>query len=300
LTSLTGSGGQPEGLPHSIGMAPTEDGERDAVERALREDSPSGDITTSSVVPETARCRAELRAKAEGVLAGTGAAQTAFEVVAAKDRLGAVEVSWKVRDGDAVRAGDILAVIEGPARSVLRAERVAINFLGHLSGVATLTRRFVEAARPAEVLCTRKTTPGLRKLEREAVAAGGGSLHRASLSDAVLIKDNHLRVAGGVREAVRAARRGGVPVEVEVETLDELEEALAAGADRLLLDNPSPELVGKAVVRVGDPRRLEVSGGITLDSVPLLVRAGARVISVGRITHSAPSLDLSLEVTDVH
>src|SRR6266511_3750203 len=291
---------RPEGLPHSIGMAPTEDGTRDAVERALREDSPSGDVTTSSVVPETARCRAELRAKAEGVLAGTGTAQAAFEIVAAEDRLGAVEVSWKVRDGDAVRSGDTLAVVEGPARSVLRAERVAINFLGHLSGVATLTRRFVEAARPAEVLCTRKTTPGLRSLEREAVAAGGGSLHRASLSDAVLIKDNHLRVAGSVREAVRAARHGGVPVEVEVETLDELEEALAAGADRILLDNPSPELVGEAVTRVGDPRRLEVSGGITLDSVPLLVRAGARVISVGRITHSASSLDLSLEVTDVH
>ena len=293
-------GGQRGRLPHSIGMASTENGVRDAVERALREDSPTGDLTTSSVVPEIARCRAELRAKGEGVLAGTEAAQAAFAVVAAQDRLGAVEVWWKVRDGEAVRAGDILAIVEGPARSVLRAERVAINFLGHLSGVATLTRRFVEAARPAEVLCTRKTTPGLRTLEREAVVAGGGSLHRASLSDAVLIKDNHLRVTGGVRKAVRAARRAGVPVEVEVETLDELQEALAAGADRILLDNPSPELVRQAVARVSDPRRLEVSGGITLDSVPLLVQAGARVISVGRITHSAPSLDLSLEVTDVH
>ena len=183
---------------------------------------------------------------------------------------------------------------------MLRAERVAINFLAHLSGVATLTRKFVEAARPAEVLCTRKTTPGLRSLERGAVAAGGGSLHRASLSDAVLIKDNHIRVAGGVVEAVRQAKAGGLPVEVEVDTLDQLDEALGAGADRILLDNPTPDLVRAAVERVGDARRLEVSGGITLDSVPLLVQAGARVISVGRITHSAPSLDLSLEVIDVH
>ena len=165
--------------------------------------------------------------------------------------------------------------------------------------MATLTRKFVDAAAPAEVLNTRKTTPGLRPLERQAVAAGGGSLHRSSLSDAVLIKDNHLRVAGGVTRAVSAAKAGGVPVEVEVETLEQLDEALAAGADRVLLDNPTPELVREAIARVGDARRLEVSGGITLDSVPLLVQAGARVISVGRITHSAPSLDLSLEVTDV-
>ena len=281
-------------------MAATENGVRDAVERALREDSPSGDLTTSSVVPEIARCRAELRAKGEGVLAGTEAAQAAFALVAEQDGLGSVEVAWKIHDGERIRGGEVVAVVEGPARSVLRAERVAVNFLGHLSGVATLTRKFVDAAAPAEVLNTRKTTPGLRPLERQAVAAGGGSLHRSSLSDAVLIKDNHLRVAGGVTRAVSAAKAGGVPVEVEVETLEQLDEALAAGADRVLLDNPTPELVREAIARVGDARRLEVSGGITLDSVPLLVQAGARVISVGRITHSAPSLDLSLEVTDVH
>jgi nicotinate-nucleotide pyrophosphorylase (carboxylating) len=192
-----------------------------------------------------------------------------------------------------------VATVRGPARSVLRAERVAINFLSHLSGVATLTRAFVEAARPARILCTRKTTPGLRALEREAVLAGGGTLHRASLSDAVLIKDNHLRISGGVTEAVRRAKAGGVAVEVEVETLRELDQALAAGADRILLDNPTPDLVRESVGRVGDAQRLEISGGVTLDSVSSLVEAGARVISVGRITHSAPSLDLSLEVTDV-
>jgi nicotinate-nucleotide pyrophosphorylase (carboxylating) len=269
------------------------------VEMALAEDAPSGDVTTVLTIPEGAWCRAELRAKAEGVVAGRGAAQMAFGIVTDQDGLGPVEVDWKVRDGSPVRAEDVIASVRGPARSVLRAERVAINFLSHLSGVATLTRNFVEAARPAEVLCTRKTTPGLRSLERGAVAAGGGSLHRASLSEAVLIKDNHIRVAGGVGEAVTQAKAGGLPVEVEVETLDQLDQALAAGADRILLDNPTPDLVRAAVARVGDPRRLEVSGGITLDSVPLLVQAGARVISVGRITHSAPSLDLSLEVIDV-
>ncbi|HXF57072.1 MAG TPA: carboxylating nicotinate-nucleotide diphosphorylase [Actinomycetota bacterium] len=272
---------------------------RALVERALAEDAPAGDLTTDLVVGERTRCRAELQAKADGVLAGTAVAQAAFEVAAEQDGLGPVSVAWRAADGAAVRQGDVVAVVEGPARTVLRAERVAINFLAHLSGVATLTRAFAEAARPARVLCTRKTTPGLRELEREAVAAGGGELHRASLSEAVLVKDNHLRVAGGLAEAVRRARASGHPVEVEAETREEVEEALAAGADRILLDNPTPDLVRWAVERVGDPERLEVSGGVTLDSLPLLVEAGARVISVGRITHSAPSLDLSLEVTDV-
>jgi nicotinate-nucleotide pyrophosphorylase (carboxylating) len=271
---------------------------RSLVEGALAEDAPDGDLTTQLTVPEGAGCRAELRARARGVLAGTAAAQATFEVVSEQDRSGAIAVEWKFGDGDEVGPGDVLAVITGPARSILRAERVAVNLLSHLSGVATLTRRFVQAAKPAKVLNTRKTTPGLRALERQAVAAGGGSLHRASLSDAVLIKDNHLRIAGGVGTAVHGAKQGGVPVEVEVETLEELGEALAAGADRILLDNPTPALVRAAIGMVGDPQRVEISGGVTLDSVQSLVAAGARVISVGRITHSAPSLDLSLEVTD--
>jgi nicotinate-nucleotide pyrophosphorylase (carboxylating) len=268
------------------------------VRRALEEDAPRGDVTGELVIAQDARCRAEIRAKAAGVLAGIGAATAAFSL-AAEAKSGEVESEWKLRDGDECRVDDVIAVIRGSARAVLRAERVAINLLAHLSGVATLTRIFVRAAEPAEVLCTRKTTPGMRALEREAVLAGGGSLHRASLSDAVLIKDNHLQLAGGVGEAVGRAKRAGVEVEVEVETLDQLEEALAAGAERILLDNPTPDLVRRAVERVGDPLQLEVSGGITIDDVPLLVSAGARVISVGRITHSAPSLDLSLEVTDV-
>src|SRR5712692_7658785 len=273
-------------------------GVRALVERALAEDAPDGDLTATLTVPEEARCRAELRVRAAGVLSGTSAAQAAFDIVAERDGYGAIAVAWSALDGDPVAPGDVVAVVAGPARTILRAERVAINLLGHLSGVATLTRAFVHAAAPAKILCTRKTTPGLRALEREAVVAGGGSLHRASLSDAVLIKDNHLRVTGGVVEAVRRAKAGGVPIEVEVESLEELNEALGAGADRILLDNPTPDLVRRATARVGDAERLEISGGVTLDSVPSLVAAGARVISVGRITHSAPSLDLSLEVTD--
>jgi nicotinate-nucleotide pyrophosphorylase (carboxylating) len=262
---------------------------RSVVRRALDEDAPA---------PERERCRAELRAKETGVLAGTDAAQAAFDLCAEQDGLGRVEVAWRAHDGDRVQPGDVVAVVVGPARTVLRAERIAINFLSHLSGVATLTRAFVDAAGPGvQILNTRKTLPGLRALEREAVIAGGGTLHRASLSDAVLIKDNHLRLAGGVGPAVGAAKAGGAPVEVEVETLAQLDEALAAGADRILLDNPTPDLVRDAIERVRDPGRLEISGGVTLETLQSLVTAGARVISVGRITHSAPSLDLSLEVT---
>lgn len=272
---------------------------RSLVEAALQEDAPEGDLTARLTVSEGATCRAELRAKADGILAGVPVASAVFEVVSEQDGLGSISAEWRRGDGEELAAGDVVAVLRGPARSILRAERVAINFLAHLSGVATLTGAFVEAAAPARILCTRKTTPGLRSLERDAVLAGGGVLHRASLSDAVLIKDNHLSLAGGVAKAVAAARAGDVPVEVEVESLAQLEEALAAGADRILLDNPTPELVERAVEAVGDPERLEISGGVTLDSVPLLAAAGARVISVGRITHSAPSLDLSLEVVDV-
>ena len=275
------------------------DGTRGLIERALSEDAPTGDLTGELTIRRDDRCTAELRAKSDGVLAGARVADLVFAVAADADGMGAVGVRWTVGDGDAVRSGDVLAVIEGPARTILRAERVAINFLGHLSGVATLTRAFVEAAKPARILCTRKTIPGLRALQRDAVVAGGGSLHRASLSDAVLVKDNHLTVAGGVQRAIAGTRNGGVPIEVEVETLDDLDEALANGADMILLDNPTPELVRDAVARVGDPERLEVSGGVSLETVQSLVEAGARVISVGRITHSAPSLDLSLEVTDV-
>lgn len=265
---------------------------------ALAEDAPAGDLTTSLTVSPSVSCTAELIAKQAGVVAGTEAASSVFEVAAAQDGTSVV-IDIKAHDGTVVEPGDRIAVIRGAAVTILRAERPALNLLGHLSGVATSTRRFVEAGAPAEVLCTRKTTPGLRTLERAAVLAGGGTLHRASLSDAVLIKDNHVRIAGGVAEAVRRAHGAEVPVEVEVETLEQLDEALAAGAQRILLDNASADLVRSAIDRVGADR-LEVSGGVTLDTIASFSRAGARSISVGSITHSAPALDLSLEVLDVH
>ncbi len=262
---------------------------------ALAEDAPDGDITSRATIPAGTSCEAEVVVKQDGVLAGLEAAIAVFEVAAAEDAT-TVEIDRKAGDGDRVRVGDRAALIRGDARTVLRAERPALNLLGHLSGIATLTRAYVDEATPAAILCTRKTLPGLRAVEREAVAAGGGTLHRASLSDAILIKDTHVRIAGSVTEAVRRARADGRPIEVEVETLEQLDEALAADAERILLDNPTPERVRQAIAMVGDPERLEISGGVDLDNVRAFVDAGARVLSVGRLTHSAPALDISLEV----
>ena len=232
------------------------------------------------------------------MLAGAAAAAAVFAGAAEQDGTD-LALDWKATDGAMLRPGDRIALVHGDARTVLRAERPALNLLGHLSGIATLTRAYVDAAAPAEVLCTRKTLPGLRAVERAAVAAGGGALHRASLSDAVLIKDTHVRIAGGVAQAVHRARASGLPVEVEVETLEQLDEAIAAGAERILLDNFLPDRVADAVGRVDDPRRLEVSGGVTLETAGAYVAAGARVLSVGRLTHSAPAIDLSLEVIGI-
>jgi nicotinate-nucleotide pyrophosphorylase (carboxylating) len=266
---------------------------------ALAEDAPTGDLTSRLTIPAGTLCTAELVVKQDGVLAGVEAAAAVFTAAADQDRA-SLTIDWKLADGDLVASGDRVALLDGAAATVLRAERPALNLLGHLSGIATLTRAYVEAATPAQILCTRKTLPGLRAVERSAVAAGGGTLHRASLSAAILIKDTHVRIAGGVTEAVRRAKSGGVPVEVEVETLEQLDEAIAEGADRILLDNPTPARVRDAIARVGDPMRLEVSGGVRLENLRDFVDAGARVLSVGRLTHSAPSLDLSLEVIDLH
>lgn len=266
---------------------------------ALAEDAPDGDLTSQLTVPAGTVCAAELVAKQHGVLAGVEAAAAVFAAAAEADDV-TLSIDWKFADGAIVEPGDRVALLDGPAATILRAERPALNVLGHLSGIATLTRTYVEAAEPAQVLCTRKTLPGLRAVERAAVAAGGGTLHRASLSDAILIKDTHVRIAGGVTEAVRRAKSAGVPVEVEVETLDQLDEAIAEGAERILLDNPTPQRVRDAIARVADPMQLEISGGVNLDNVRSFVDAGARVISIGRLTHSAPSLDLSLEVIGIH
>jgi len=265
----------------------------ETIRRALAEDVGAGDVTTESIVPAGTEVEARVVAKADGVLAGLEVARRVF------GQLGPLSIDEVTRDGGRVTPGTTLATLRGDARIVLTGERVALNFLTHLSGIATLTRAYVDACAGTEsvILCTRKTLPGLRALERYAVEVGGGVLHRAGLFDAVLIKDNHGAIAGGVGEAIRRSRAATrLPVEVEVETLEQLGEALDAGADRILLDNPDADLVKRAVDLVDERVPLEVSGGMTVERVRETAALGRLLISVGRITHSAPALDISLDV----
>lgn len=267
---------------------------RELIQRALDEDLGAGDLTSFAVVPEGSRADGVVIAKAGGVVAGLDVAAAVF---AAVDR--ALAVESRATDGDAVAAGDELLAVAGDARAILAAERVALNLLGRLSGVATLTARYVAAVEGTEtrILDTRKTTPGMRALEKAAVVAGGGISHRFGLYDAILVKENHVRVAGGVEEAARRALAGapdGVTVEIEVESLEELDEALAAGVGRVLLDNMGPDALRAAVERTAGRAELEASGGITLESVRAVAEAGVDFISVGALTHSAPALDVSL------
>jgi nicotinate-nucleotide pyrophosphorylase (carboxylating) len=269
----------------------------ETVRQALLEDlGRAGDVTSAAVIPEDAGMRAVVRARAPGVVAGMDCAETAFRLM--RDGIG---FARKCRDGDSVNPGDVLAIVNGPARAVLSAERVALNFLGHLSGVATATRAFVEAAagHRARIVCTRKTTPGLRPLEKHAVRAGGGVNHRFGLDDGILIKDNHIAVAGGVAAAVGAAKAHAghmLRIEVEADTLDQLDEALSAGADAVLLDNMSTDELREAVRRTDGQATLEASGGVTLETVAGIAATGVDLISIGWITHSAPVLDLGLDV----
>ena len=265
------------------------------VREALEEDlGPGGvDVTSQAVVPDALQAGAEIIAKADGVLAGVPAAVEVFRQVDPE-----VEVRFEVEDGARVARGLRVAIVDGRLRSVLRAERTALNFLQQLSGVATLTRRYVDAAPGVTVLNTRKTVPGLRAFQRYAVAAGGGTNHRRGLSSAVLIKDNHVASAGGVSAALARTRDLGLPVEIEVETLEQLEEALAAGPPEVvLLDNMPVEMAAEAVRRTAGRAVLEVSGGVTLATVGAYAATGVDRISVGELTHSAPALDLSLEVS---
>jgi nicotinate-nucleotide pyrophosphorylase (carboxylating) len=267
----------------------------EVVARALAEDVGDGDVTTAATVPESARARATITQKAPGVVFGVDVAELTFRAVdpgVVFERL-ALEGEW--------REGGPVLRLEGSARGILTAERTALNFLQRLSGVATLAARCAQAVsdvepRPPTILDTRKTTPGLRALEKAAVAAGGATNHRAGLYDAILIKENHAALAGGVGQAVRQARAHapGLPLEVECRTLAEVDEALAAGAGFLLLDNMSVEELRAAVDHVAGRAKLEASGGFTLDSLRAVAGTGVDFISVGAITHSAPALDLSL------
>lgn len=272
---------------------------RRVVRVALEEDLPWGDVTSESVIPARVRARAVLVARVAGVVSGLPAAAEAFRAVDDD-----VTVTFLSSDGDRVQPGSPLLRVEGAARSLLMAERVALNIAQRLSGTATLTARFVEAVAGtgAAIVDTRKTTPGLRLLEKYAVRCGGGRNHRMSLSDAVLVKDNHREVLGaagvGLEEAVRDARRRlphTVTVEVEVEDQAALDEALAGGADAVLLDNMAPEELRRSVARVAGRARVEASGGITLETVRAVAETGVDLISVGALTHSAPALDLALD-----
>jgi len=265
------------------------------VEGFLEEDIGRGDRTTEAVVPDDLRGRARIEARAPAVIAGLDVAHACFRL------LGGVEWEPVVADGERVEAGATVVRMEGPLRTILTGERTALNLLQRLSGIATMTSRFVEAVAgtPGQVVDTRKTTPGLRMLEKYAVRVGGGSNHRAGLDDGILIKDNHIAAAGSVTEAVTRALVGrphGLKVEVEVQTLDQLDEALAAGAEAVLLDNMSAEMVRDAVARAGGKALLEASGGITLDTISDYAKTGVDLISVGALTHSVRAIDLSLEV----
>ncbi|MFQ5677840.1 MAG: carboxylating nicotinate-nucleotide diphosphorylase [Gemmatimonadota bacterium] len=271
------------------------------VDAALAEDVGDGDRTTRWVVPSGASGRARIVARMAGVVAGTGPAERAFRRLDPR-----LQVAWRVEDGGRVAPDSEVGEIRGSLRAILTGERTALNFLSHLSGVATLTARFVEAVRGTDcrITDTRKTLPGWRELEKAATAAGGAVNHRRGLYDMVLLKENHLRVAGGVERALRAvaepADREDLVIEVEVGDLRELQEALACRPDRILLDNMPAESLRKAVERVrqveGSRPLLEASGGVELETVREVAETGVDLISVGALTHSAPALDLSLLV----
>jgi nicotinate-nucleotide pyrophosphorylase (carboxylating) len=267
---------------------------RDLVRRALAEDVGAGDVTTVATVPEQARGRGILLAKSTLVLAGLEVAAAVFDEIDP-----ACQVSRRLDDGVLCRPGTILADVAGPARALLTGERVAVNFLQRLSGIATLTRRFVEAAGGRiTVLDTRKTTPTLRTLEKYAVRVGGGVNHRFGLYDAFLIKDNHVRLTGGIAAAVERARRArpDLKVEVEAQSLEQVDEALAARVDVLLVDNLTLDEVREAVRRSAGRAKVEISGGVTLDRMAALADTGADFVSVGALTHSAPAADISFEI----
>lgn len=266
---------------------------RDLVRRALDEDIGAGDITSRAIVEPERSGTGVFVAKSPLVLAGVDVAREVFALVDP-----AIEWTSSCHDGDSCRPGRQLAAVSGPAVSLLAAERTALNLLQHLCGIATLTHTFVLAASPMVVLDTRKTLPGMRRLAKYAVACGGGHNHRFGLFDAVLIKDNHIRVAGSIGSAVRLARAARTTGDVEVETqsLAQVDEAIAAGADIIMLDNLDDGATAEAIARIAGRARVELSGNMTVERVRRLAPLGADYVSVGALTHSAPAADISLEI----
>jgi len=277
--------------PHRLLVEPV-------VRRALEEDlGRAGDVTSDLVLQPDARARATIVARGAGTIAGLIASACAFSLV---DDSGDLKFTVQNPDGSAVTQGTAIATVDGCARTILAAERVALNFLGHLSGIATSTRAFVQAVEgtKARIACTRKTTPGLRVLEKYAVRCGGGTNHRFGLDDAVLIKDNHLAAAGGIRKAVERVRAGlghMVRIELEVDTIEQLGEALAIGVDTILLDNMDAPALRRCVELADGRAVLEASGSVTLATVRTIAETGVDYISSGAITHSAPTLDVALD-----
>jgi len=264
------------------------------IKAALDEDIGTGDVTTDTIVPADATLRGRIVAKQDGIVAGLDIAKDVFLTLSADIRFFA-----KTQDGSRVTRRDVLAEVEGPARALLTGERTALNFLGRMSGIATLTRKFVDAVTGtrAKILDTRKTAPGLRMTDKLAVHLGGGENHRTGLFDMVLIKDNHIDFAGSITQAVERVRASGTTLEIEVETrtLDDVREALALGVERILLDNMSPDMMREAVAICGGRAKLEASGNVTLDNVLEVATTGVDYISVGALTHSPVVFDVSLE-----
>ena len=272
---------------------------RDLVRRALDEDVRDGDVTTEATVPPDVQARGTFLVKSEGVLAGL---DVAFEVFRQLDRGPVGSFAVRVRDGEWCQPGTEVADVVAPARTLLVGERTALNFLQRMSGIATLARRFAEAVNGRiAILDTRKTTPTLRALEKYAVRVGGGANHRIGLFDAILIKDNHIALAGGVKAAIDRARahRPGMPIEIEAATLHDVDLALAEGVEMILLDNMSTADIRIAVARATGRAKTEISGGVTLERLPELAATGADFVSVGALTHSAPAIDISFEIEPV-
>jgi nicotinate-nucleotide pyrophosphorylase (carboxylating) len=279
----------------SVPFAPLDPGlYREIVRRALAEDLGWGDVTTEATVAAGLKARGVVLAKSPCVVAGVDVAAEAFRQLDP-----AVVFTVRKGDGSSCAPGDIVAEVSGSAASMLTAERTALNLMQRMTGIATMTRRYVDATGGhITILDTRKTTPTLRALEKYAVRAGGGTNHRGGLDDGILIKDNHVRLAGGLAEAVRRMKAANqeMPIEVEAQSLDQVDEAIQSGADIILLDNLTTDQIKDALARIAGRAKVEISGGVTLERIPELARTGADYVSIGALTHSAPAADLSFEL----